>query len=82
MPDNLLFMALLNPSDTHEIMISDAIPSINPIMLSTVEKEIKPKLCLDRKCRKAIRVVRFIFLPGALQEIIKHPLWIFVESRA
>ena len=31
MPDNLLFMALLNPSDTHEIMISDANPIINPI---------------------------------------------------
>ena len=34
-------MALLKPSEMHEIMIRDAIPNINPIMLRSVEKEIK-----------------------------------------
>ena len=67
MPDNLKFMILLKPSEMHEIIIRDAIPSINPIMLNKVEKEMKPKLFFDHKCRKAIRVVRFIYLLGAMR---------------
>ena len=73
MPDNLDVMVSVKPSEMHEIMVRDAIPSINPIMLKKVENVIKPKLCFDRKCRMAIRVVRFIHFPDALQEIILHP---------
>jgi hypothetical protein len=43
---------------------------MRPKMLRIVEKEMNPKLCLDRRCRRAIRVVRFIYLHGALPEII------------
>jgi hypothetical protein len=64
-PDNLLLITSLNPSDIHEIIIRDDIPSIKPIMLKIVEKEIKPKLWLERRCRRAIRVVRFICLHAA-----------------
>ena len=56
---------LLPASDTYEIIMRDEIPIINPMILRTVEKEIKPKLCFDRKCRIAIRVVKFIYLPDA-----------------
>mgnify|MGYP003711465243 FL=1 len=51
-----------------EIIIREAIPIVRPIILRTVEKEMKPKLCFDRKCRKATRVVSFIIFPDALQE--------------
>ena len=43
-PDNLLLITSLNPSDMQEIIIRDDIPSIKPIMLNIVEKEISPKL--------------------------------------
>ena len=38
-PDNLLLIISLNPSDIHEIIIRDDIPNIKPIMLNIVEKE-------------------------------------------
>ena len=38
--------------------------NINNLM-KIVEKEIKPKLWLERRCRRAIRVVRFICLHAA-----------------
>ena len=41
MPDNLELIASLKPSDTQEIIIREAMPSIKPIILSKVEKEIK-----------------------------------------
>ena len=74
MPDNLELMTSLKPSDTQEIIIREEIPSIKPIMLRVVEKEIKPKLCPDHRWRKAIRDRNFIFLHYALQEIISHLL--------
>ena len=51
-----------------EIIIREAIPIVRPIILRTVEKEMKPKLCFDCKCRMATRVVSFIIFPDALQE--------------
>ena len=59
----------MNPLEMQELIISDETPIINPIILKIVENEIKPKLYRDRRCRIAIRVVSFTYLPGVKLEI-------------
>ena len=67
-PDSLKLTISENPLEIQEIIIREAIPIVRPIILKIVEKEMKPKLCFDRRCRRATRVVSFIIFPDALQE--------------
>ena len=64
-PDNLKLIISENPREIQEIIIKDAIPIVNPITLNIVENDIKPKLCRDRRCLIAMRVVSFTILPDA-----------------
>ena len=46
-----------------EMIINEDTPMAKPTILRIVEKEIKPKLCRDRKCLIAMRLVNFIIPP-------------------
>ena len=67
-PDSLKLTISENPLEMQEMVIKDAIPMVNPITLKIVENDIKPKLCRDRRCRIAMRVVNFTILPDAKPE--------------
>ena len=56
MDESLELTKFENPSDKHEIIISEAIPITRPIIPSIDVTYTNPKVCLENNCLYAIEI--------------------------